>query len=42
VKDADMAEETSNLARIQVVQQAGVAMLAQANKSASRALELLR
>jgi flagellin len=42
VKDADMAEETSNLARIQVVQQAGVAMLAQANNSASRALELLR
>jgi flagellin len=42
VKDADMAEETSNLARVQVVQQAGVAMLAQANNSASRALELLR
>ena len=42
IQDADFAAETANLSKAQVLQQAGVAMLAQANNSASRALELLR
>lgn len=42
MRDADFAEETANLARVQVVRQAGAAMLTQANASASRALDLLR
>ena len=31
IEDADFAAETSNLARVQVLQQASMAMLAQAN-----------
>ena len=42
IRDADFAEESSNLARIDVVRQAGTAMLTQANASSSRALDLLR
>jgi flagellin len=42
IKDADFAKETSNLSRSQVLQQAGTAMLAQANQSAQGVLSLLR
>jgi flagellin len=42
IKDADFAKETSNLSRAQVLQQAGTAMLAQANQSAQGVLSLLR
>lgn len=41
-RDADFAEETSDLAKVQLVRQAGVSMLAQANVSANRALDLLK
>ena len=40
--DADFATETANLTRSQVLQQAGQAMLSQANSSASNVLSLLR
>ena len=33
IEDADFAAETANLARVQVLQQASMAMLAQANAS---------
>lgn len=42
LNDADFAEETSNLSRVQLVRQAGVAMLAQANAAPQRVLDLLR
>jgi flagellin len=42
IKDADFAKETSNLSRAQVLQQAGTAMLAQANQSSQGVLSLLR
>ena len=42
IKDVDVAMETSLLARQQVIAQAGVAMLAQANQSPQLALALLR
>lgn len=42
IRDADFAQETSNLARLQVLQNAGSSMIAQANASPQRALELLR
>ena len=42
IKDADFAKETSNLSRAQVLQQAGTAMLAQANQSAQGVLSLLK
>lgn len=42
IKDADFAEETSNLSRWQVLQQAGTAMLSQANQRPQAALQLLR
>lgn len=42
IMDADMAVETSNLARAQILQQAGVAMLAQANAQPQLILSLLR
>jgi flagellin len=41
IKDADMAEEFANLARTNILQQAGVATLAQANVSNNLALKLL-
>jgi len=41
IKDADMAEEAANLARTNILQQAGVATLAQANVSNNLALKLL-
>jgi len=42
IKDANYAEETSELARTQIIQQAGTAMLAQANQVTATVLMLLR
>jgi flagellin len=42
IQDADFAKESANLSRAQVLQQAGTAMLAQANQSAQGVLTLLR
>jgi flagellin len=42
IMDADFAAETANLARSQVLQQAGTAMLAQANQQPSQVLSLLK
>jgi flagellin len=42
IMDADFAEETSRLARFQVLQQAGTAMIAQANALPNQVLTLLR
>ncbi|MDR2032941.1 MAG: flagellin FliC [Azoarcus sp.] len=42
IMDADYAEETAKLARSQVLQQAGVAMLSQANALPQNVLSLLR
>jgi len=42
IKDADIAMESANLTRIQIVQQAGAAVLAQANQAPALALTLLR
>ncbi|MFY3745111.1 flagellin [Anaeromyxobacter sp. Red801] len=41
IRDADVAEETSRLARANILQQAGVAVLAQANQAPQLALKLL-
>lgn len=42
IRDADFAQETANLTRAQILQQAGVAMLAQANALPNQVLTLLR
>ena len=42
IQDADFASETANLSRAQVLQQAGTAVLAQANQLPSQVLSLLR
>jgi flagellin len=42
IKDADFAMETGELSRSQILQQAGTAMLAQANSSSQGVLSLLR
>ena len=42
IRDTDFAEETSNLARVMVVQQAGLSMLSQANQLPNNVLSLLR
>jgi flagellin len=42
IQDADFAQETANLTRAQILQQAGVAMLAQANALPQNVLTLLR
>lgn len=42
IRDADVASEASNLARLTTLQQAGVAALAQANQSSQALLSLLR
>jgi flagellin len=42
IMDADYAMETANLSRAQVLQQAGTAMVAQANQSVQSVLSLLR
>jgi len=41
IADADIAEETSNLAKNNILQQAGVSVLAQANMAPTSALKLL-
>jgi flagellin len=40
--DADFAQETAHLTRAQIMQQAGTAMLAQANAAPQGVLALLR
>ncbi|QNM98511.1 flagellin N-terminal helical domain-containing protein [Chitinimonas koreensis] len=42
IRDADFAAETANLTRAQILQQAGTAMLAQANAIPNQVLSLLR
>lgn len=42
IRDADVAEETATLTRNTILQQAGVAILAQANQQPALALQLLR
>ena len=42
IQDADFAHETANLARAQVLQQAGTAMIAQANQMPQQVLALLK
>ncbi|MFT3836993.1 MAG: flagellin [Myxococcaceae bacterium] len=42
IKDVDVANESSNLARINVLMQAGVSVLAQANQAPQLALKLLQ
>ena len=42
ILDADYAAETTELARTQIIQQAGTAMLAQANQSQAQVLALLK
>ncbi|MCY4756223.1 flagellin N-terminal helical domain-containing protein [Pelomonas aquatica] len=42
IQDADFAAETANLSRAQVLQQAGTAMVAQANQQPQQVLTLLR
>lgn len=42
IQDTDFAKETANLSRAQVLQQAGTAMLSQANQSTQGVLSLLR
>jgi len=42
IQDADFAQETANLTRAQILQQAGVAMLAQANALPNNVLQLLQ
>jgi flagellin len=42
IMDTDYAAETANLSRAQILQQAGTAMLAQANQSGSNILSLLQ
>jgi flagellin len=42
IMDADFAQETANLSRGQILQQAGTAMVAQANQLPQGVLSLLR
>ena len=42
LRDADLAEESVNLARESILRQAGVAILAQANETPRLALQLLK
>ena len=42
IKDVDVAREMVNLTKLQIVQQAGVSMLAQANQAPQAVLGLLR
>jgi len=42
IQDADFAAETANLSRSQILQQAGTAMVAQANQLPQGVLQLLR
>ena len=40
--DADFAQETANMSRAQILQQAGTAMVAQTNQLPQNVLSLLR
>ena len=42
ITDADFAQETANLSRTQILQQAGTAMVAQANQLPQQVLQLLQ
>jgi flagellin len=42
IMDADFAQETANLSRSQILQQAGTAMIAQANQMPQNVLQLLK
>jgi flagellin len=42
IRDADIASEASNMSRLNVLQQAGVAALSQANQSSQAVISLLR
>ena len=42
IQDADFAQETANMTRAQILQQAGIAMLSQANSMPNMVLSLLR
>jgi flagellin len=42
IRDVDMAAEMVNFSKLQILQQAGTAMLAQANQSSQGVLSLLR
>jgi flagellin len=42
ITDADFAKETANLSKAQVLQQAGISVLAQANSQAQNVLKLLQ
>uniref|UniRef100_UPI0021016AC1 flagellin n=1 Tax=Pelomonas sp. KK5 TaxID=1855730 RepID=UPI0021016AC1 len=42
IMDADFASETANLSRSQILQQAGTAMISQANSLPQQVLTLLR
>ena len=42
IRDADIAQETSNMTKANILQQAGVAILTQANQTPQLALQLLR
>jgi flagellin len=42
IQDADFAAETANLTKVQIMQQAGVAMLSQANSAPQNVLSLLK
>jgi flagellin len=41
ITDVDIASESANLARMNILQQAGTAMLAQANQSTQQLLKLI-
>jgi flagellin len=42
ITDADFAQETANLSKAQVLQQAGISVLAQANSQPQQVLKLLQ
>ncbi|MBF6058390.1 flagellin, partial [Thiomicrorhabdus heinhorstiae] len=42
IEDADFAKESANLARTQVLQQAGMSMLSQANQQSQNVLSLVQ
>jgi flagellin len=42
ITDADFAQETANLSKAQVLQQAGISVLAQANSNPQQVLKLLQ
>jgi flagellin len=42
ILDADFAKESANLARTQVLQQAGMSMLSQANQQSQQVMSLLQ